>query len=141
MDKLYVDINIVVDFLAKREPFYRPAAALFQLGLQDEVQLGVSANIFPFLFYLLTKQDQSRNLARTQLLKFRPLVTILPVGETVIDAALRSEMPDLEDAIQYELAMNFTPIAIITRNVRDFKNAELPVLTAADYLTSRGIIF
>ena len=141
MDKLYVDLNIVVDFLAKREPFYRPAAALFQLAVQGEVQLAVAANIFPFLFYLLSKESKSKESANKQLLKFRVLVTVLPIDATVIDAALTSAMPDLEDAIQYQLALRYGPAAIITRNIRDFTHAELPVLTAADYLTAKGILF
>jgi len=40
---------------------------------------------------------------------------------------------DFEDAIQYYTAIENEINIIITRNLKDFKNAKIPVLTAKEY--------
>jgi len=51
---------------------------------------------------------------------------------------LESDFNDFEDAIQYHTAIeNDIPI-IITRHLKDFKTAKIPVLTAKDYIELRN---
>lgn len=42
MEKLFVDTDIILDLLAKREPHYKYAAAIFTLANQKEIKLFVS---------------------------------------------------------------------------------------------------
>lgn len=46
MRRLLVDTNIVLDLLARREPFYNEAAKLFSLADKKELCLAVSALSF-----------------------------------------------------------------------------------------------
>jgi predicted nucleic acid-binding protein len=43
MKKLFLDTNIVIDLLARREPFYEEAANLFTMADKQQIQLFVSA--------------------------------------------------------------------------------------------------
>ena len=43
MKKLFVDTNIVIDLLARREPFYVEAAELFSLADKRHVELSISS--------------------------------------------------------------------------------------------------
>ena len=43
MENIFVDTNIVIDLLAKREPFYKEAQDLFTLGDKNEVNLFISS--------------------------------------------------------------------------------------------------
>jgi predicted nucleic acid-binding protein len=43
MNTILVDTNIVIDLLAKREPFYVEAASLFSLADKKQIKLFVSA--------------------------------------------------------------------------------------------------
>lgn len=51
-----------------------------------------------------------------------------------IDLALAADMKDFEDAFQYFSAINNAADVIITRNAKDFANAEIPVITAEEVI-------
>lgn len=136
MDHLFVDTNIVLDLLANRAPFVTDAQELFTLADQKEVQLFVSSLTFANAHYILS-QALKMDDARTVLRKLKVLVTVLPLDDKVIELALESDFKDFEDALQYHTALEHKLTIIITRNLRDFKASDIPVLTAKDYLNLR----
>lgn len=137
MDKVFVDTDIILDFLSIREPFYINAANLFSLADKGELQIFVSSLAFANLNYLLSKQYNT-NEARKKLLKFKTLVSVLAVDDKIIELALTSDFKDFEDGIQYFSAINKGLKIILTRNLKDFKTADIAVMTAEEYL--KGII-
>jgi predicted nucleic acid-binding protein len=64
------------------------------------------------------------------------LVSILAVNDKTIELALSSEFKDFEDAIQYYTAIENKIEILLTRNLKDFRKAEISVLTAEQYLNS-----
>lgn len=72
--------------------------------------------------------------AQKVLAKFKALVEVLAVDEKILDLALTSDQKDFADAIQYYTAIENEMDIIITRNKRDFKNLDLPVLNAKEFL-------
>jgi predicted nucleic acid-binding protein len=137
MDKVFVDTDIILDFLSIREPFYINAANLFSLADKGELQIFVSSLSFANLNYLLSKQYNT-NEARKKLLKFKTLVSVLAVNEKTIELALASDFKDFEDGIQYFSAIDKGLKIILTRNLKDFKTADISVMTAEEYL--KGIL-
>ena len=133
MEKLFIDTNIVLDLLAKREGFYREAQELFTLAEERKALLFISSLSFVTTHYILSKHLNA-NEARKTLLKFKTLVTVLPLDDKILDLALSSDFNDFEDAIQYYIALINKTDIIITRNKKDFRGAELPVLNAREYL-------
>jgi predicted nucleic acid-binding protein len=134
-DKVLVDTNIVIDLLSKRPVFYEPAALLFSLADKNKVELCISSLTFANTFYLIAK-DLGRIETGRLLSRFKVLVKILPMDDKIIGLALNSEFSDFEDAVQYYTALENGLGVIITRNLRDFKTSELPVMTAKDYLST-----
>ena len=55
MEKVFVDTNIVIDLLAKREPFYKDAQDLFTLSDKKEIQLQISSLTFANAYYSIVK--------------------------------------------------------------------------------------
>jgi predicted nucleic acid-binding protein len=133
MEKVFVDTNVVIDLLAKREPFYRDAQQLFTLSDQKQIQIQISSLTFANAYYSIAKHYKAVD-AKKFLLKFKVLVNILPLEEKAIELALASDFSDFEDGLQYFVAMDFQSDIIITRNKKDFKNSKIPVLTAGEYL-------
>ena len=72
--------------------------------------------------------------ARKAISKFKVLVEVLPIDDKILELSLVSDFSDFEDAIQYYTAIENEMDAIITRNKKDFKNINLPVLTAKEFL-------
>lgn len=133
MDKIFVDTNIVIDLLAKREPFYRAAQELFTLSDKKDVQLQISSLTFANAYYSIVKHYKSVD-AKQNLSKFKVLVEILPLEDKAIELALASDFEDFEDGLQYFTAMDYESDIILTRNKKDFKSSKLPVMTAEEYL-------
>jgi len=133
MRKIFVDTDIVYDLLAKREPFFDFAAILFTKADRKQLKLFVSSLTFANLHYLLTKL-KNKDEARRILSRFKVLVNILPVDDKTIELALNSEFADFEDAIQYYCAIENKVKTLITRNIKDYKTAKIPVLTAEQYV-------
>lgn len=132
MKKIFVDANIVMDLLEKREEFYQEAQELFTLSDKKNVKLYVSALTLANVHFLLYKHLKME--ARKVLAKFKVLIEVLAVDDKIIDLSLTSDLKDFEDAIQYYTAIENDMNIIITRNKKDFKDVDLPVLTAKEFL-------
>lgn len=136
MDRILVDTNIVLDLLARRQEFIIEAQELFTLSDKKELKLYVSSLTFANTYYILSQKMKLGN-ARKILRKFKVLVEVLPMDDKIIDLSLESDFKDFEDAIQYHTAIENEVNIIITRNLKDFKTAKIPVLTAKDYIELR----
>lgn len=131
MKKIFIDTNIVIDLLAKREPFYDDAAQLFSLADRGNIKLYVSSLTFANTNYILTKLKSVKD-ARVILLKFKILVVVVELNDKIIELSLNDN--DFEDGLQYYTAIENRSDIIITRNLKDFKNSKIPVMTAGQYL-------
>jgi predicted nucleic acid-binding protein len=135
MKRLLIDTNIIIDVLEKREPFHVAATSLFSLADKKKVRLFAAGISFVNAHYILIQKSSEREV-RTGLAKLRLVTGILPCDEKVIDLALTSSFKDFEDAMQYYIAQEGNCDVIITRNQKDFKGADIPVMTAAEFLKS-----
>ena len=132
MKKVFLDTNVVIDLLDKREPFYREAVSLFTLAYNKKITLYISALTFATASYLLRKHGKTE--MRLLLDNLRKLSKITAIGEKEIDDALASTFDDYEDALQYYSALHKEVEAIITRNKKDFNSSKIPVLTPTEFL-------
>ncbi len=136
MSKFLVDTNVVLDLLAKREPFYDSAAKLFSLADKKMIALSISSLTFANTSYVLTRL-KTANKSREILRRFRVLVKVLSLDDKVIDLALNDlSFKDFEDGLQYYSALENGQDMIITRNLKDFKESRIPVMTPEEYLIS-----
>ncbi len=135
MQRIFVDTDILLDLLAEREPFYEFSARLFSQADRNSLEIVVSSLSFGTLNYLLSK-IYSAEQARMKLLKFKTLVKVLAVSDKIVELALSSDFKDFEDALQYYTAIENNIKVLLTRNLKDFRKAEITVLTAEQFLKS-----
>ena len=136
MEKVFVDTDIVLDLLSNREPFYSHSAQLFSEADKGKIRIHVSSLTFSNLNYILSRQysvDQSRK----KLLKFKTLVTVLSVTDKVVELALSSDFKDFEDGLQYFTAIENNLKTLLTRNLKDYKTADITVMTAEQFLKGK----
>ena len=130
MKKIFVDTNILIDLLSRREPYFEEAATLFSLADKKQIELTISSLTIANTSYTLLRQMDS-NKAKSILRKLRLIVNILPLDDKIVGLALNDEtFSDFEDGLQYFTAIENGQELIITRNLKDFKNSKLPTLTA-----------
>ena len=137
MDKLFLDANVVVDFLCERSnEFYLPAARLMVKGYNKEVELCCSA---------LTPATPSHSLPKGNAMeifrKISDMISICEVADVdrnVVELSLTSGFTDFEDAMQYYSAEKWGANIIITRNKKDFQKSQLPIYEPMEYLEVLG---
>jgi predicted nucleic acid-binding protein len=134
MTRLFLDTNIVVDLLERREPCCHDAVRLFTMAYNKQVQLIVSPMTYSTASFLLRKHGSEG--VRNLLSNFRQLSRVATTNERTVDDALASQFNDFEDAMQYYTALKAKADAIITRNGKDFAGSKLPIMTATEFLTS-----
>ena len=133
MKSVLCDINVILDIFLKRYPYYVPAARLFTLIEERKLQGYLSAQSFPTMFYILSK-ELKREKAMRVLEKLRIVFRVAAVDEKVIDLSLASSFKDFEDAVQYYSALHVRADCLITRNKADYRADRLPVMTPEEFL-------
>jgi predicted nucleic acid-binding protein len=136
MKHVFMDTNVVIDFLANRQPFSLDAARLFNLAVSEKAVIYISAVSFNNIYYIL-RQSLSNNATIQLLAELADITKITDVTDSVIRESLKTEFKDYEDAIQYCCALSVSKIDFIaTRNVKDFKKSILSVLTPSEAIAS-----
>jgi predicted nucleic acid-binding protein len=134
LKKIFVDSDIVLDLLCGREPFYEPAASLFDLGEAGTIQLYTSSLVFANVFFILRKV-LGNTQAKTLLRKLELLLAVLAVDKKIVSLALNSNFQDFEDSLQYFAARENSIPILVTRNIKDYRVKDIIVQTAAECLS------
>jgi len=135
LEKVFVDTNIIIDWLGNRKPFFEFAKALFAKAEGGEVEVLVSVVSFIHTQYILRKH-LGKDKTKQALAAMRTICTVCNSGEKEIDLSLVTDFKDFEDAFQYYTALNNSAQVIITRNPKDFVKAKIPIMSAEEYIKS-----
>lgn len=132
MKHIFIDTNVVIDFLANRQPFSLNAATLFNSSIENKVNIYISAVSYNNIYYIL-RQSLSGNATIKLLTELASMTQITDVTDHIIRQSLKSDFKDYEDAIQYYCALSIPQVDfIVTRNVKDYRKSTLSVLTPAE---------
>ncbi|HEY0769048.1 MAG TPA: PIN domain-containing protein [Sphingobacteriaceae bacterium] len=139
MKYIFMDTNVVIDFLADRQPFALDAARLFNLAIDHKATIYISAVSYNNIYYIL-RQSLTNNATIKLLKELAEMTEITDVTDEIIRQYLKTDFKDYEDAIQYYCALSRSKVDfIVTRNTKDFKKSILPVLTPAEAVASLNI--
>ena len=133
---IFLDSDVILDLLCKREPFYTFAAEIFTLGDLGKINLVTTSLVYANVFYILRKVlgiEKGKELLR----KLRIIVGVIPVNEKTVDLALNSSFSDFEDGLQYFTARENNIQILITRNIKDYKGKEILIQTPEEYIRSQ----
>jgi predicted nucleic acid-binding protein len=133
MIKTFIDTNIFLDILCKREKFVDDALSIFDMAVDNQIELLISDLSIANIKYITRKEipiDKFYDLIKT----FRPIFTIVPLGADVIDKALDLRANDFEDALQYFSAVQANADCLVTRNIKDYGFAKIEVLNSQTFL-------
>lgn len=135
MKNVFVDTNIIIDLLADRRPHSKFAIALFEKAESKKIKLYVSSLSFATTYYLLKKHIEDKKL-RLILLGLLEYIHIIPIDLHIIKRGLKSQHKDFEDALQIVAALSVDKMdCIVTRDLNDFKDSEIPVFSPDDILS------
>lgn len=134
MKQIFLDTNVLIDFLADRKPFSVAAAQIFNLSVSGKIKIYISAVSYNNIYYIL-RQTFSNSQTIQLLNELCEMTEIADVTKAIIKKALKSDFKDFEDAIQYNCALSLSKIDfIVTRDTKDFKKSILPVMNPEEAL-------
>jgi predicted nucleic acid-binding protein len=132
---VFVDTNVLIDVLAKREPFFADSFRLWTLAEQGRFRALVSVISFNNVHYIVRKTTDLP-AARRAMRLLRDTFEPVPFDERLLHQAIDSNLSDFEDAIQFFSALRAGADCLVTRNPRHFPADELPILTPAEFLAA-----
>lgn len=131
--KILLDTNVVLDVLLERTPHASAATHVFSIIEKGEAVGFLSATTITTIYYLATKTVGSSQ-AKKEINKLLKLFEIAPVSRMVLEDAVASKFTDFEDAVLHEAACHVGARMIVSRNVKDFQKASLPVYTPTEFI-------
>ncbi|WP_339661838.1 PIN domain-containing protein [uncultured Polaribacter sp.] len=133
--RIFLDTNVMLDFLGERIPFYDSIAKVLSLSERNEFIIIVSPISYATVSYFLSKFEGNK-IANEKLRKFKVISSVCKIDEQTIEKGLNSDFSDFEDALQFYNAVESNCDIILTRNAKDFKKTTIPVMSPDEFLTS-----
>lgn len=131
--RVLVDLNIVLDVLAERQPHYDASARVWAAVESGEIQGLLAAHSLTTLFYLLCKHTNKKKATQT-LYDLLQVYEIAALDNKIMRNALMLGWDDYEDAVQMAAATDANADYLVTRNPKDFAGDSVPVLQPGDLL-------
>ena len=132
--RVFIDTNIILDFLLQREPFFQDAELMFQAIDTGQVVGYVTATTLTDIFYISRRHTRSVEQARQAVSETLAVMVICPIDRVVLESAFDSGSVDFEDAIQIFSAITQGLEAIATRDTQGFLSSPVPVLSVRELL-------
>ena len=132
--KVLIDTNVLLDFLLGREPYFSDADRIIKLCADQKIRGFMAAHSVPNMFYILRKA-MSEETRREVLLNLCAILAIEDIDSVKVVTALKnSAFTDLEDCLQSCCAGKIKADYIVTRNIKDFDNSEVPAVLPEAFL-------
>ena len=134
MDKILLDTDVILDFFFDRAPFSDDSAQILSLCESHDIKGFITPVILSNTYYLLRQQAKHEKVIE-KLKELVQILDVLSINKAVILESLNSTFKDFEDALQNFAAQSSNKIdVIVTRNIKDYKDSELVVMTPENYL-------
>ena len=131
--KVFIDTDVILDVALARDPFFSASKIILAMAENNIIIGSISSNCVANIYYILRKaggNSQARKFIST-IVKY---ITVITIDHKNVLEALKSKFSDFEDALQHYSAIEHQCEYIITRNIEDYKNAEIPVLRPEEFI-------
>lgn len=129
--KLLLDTNVLIDYFARRSPYFESWLVLRVMQAFGDAELWTSSKSFTDVFYVLRKQVGSTELQHA----FEESASFLRIcsidGNDILSAS-KARWPDFGDCLIYQAAMKVKADIIVSRDADGFERSKIPVLSPCD---------
>jgi predicted nucleic acid-binding protein len=139
MTKVLLYTDVILDFFFDRKPYSEHSSTILSLCELNKIKGYITPVILSNIYYLL-RQTASHDKVIEKLSQLLHITEILEIDRNSILLALHSKFKDFEDALQnYSAEINGNISIIITRNLKDYKNSSLSVMSPENFLKTISI--
>ena len=133
--KVFLDTNVLIDFIARREDFYQAAANLINLGVKGEIELYTTPLTYATCIFIARKVLGYDGVVKAMQM-LDDYLNVTTMNSVQCKNALFSSMPDFEDMLQFESAFAAGCDVIVTRNKKHFPQDAIQVLDLKEFFDS-----
>lgn len=133
--KIFLDTNIIIDFLDPLRPFHRDAIILLNHLDEGKIKAFYTESVVTTTAYIIRRNFQPNEVCEI-IEGLNKMITLLPCAGNFIKNVTDKLPADFEDTLLYEMALHHQLDYFITSNAKDFKkiqNTGLPVVKAKDF--------
>ena len=132
--KVFLDTNVVLDFLGERDPFYQNALQIITMSrVIKQIEITISSLTVINVAYIL-RRSFSKDSVISKLKSFLEICNISSIDEHIIIEAINADSYDFEDKVQQLSAVSADADIIITRDENGFTDCEIPVFTPSEFM-------
>lgn len=135
MTRVLLDNDVILDFILIRQPFFIEADEIF-VRLQNKEFKAYISTITPINAFYTTRKEKDKDTAFRAVRGLLKLVEVCRTNKSVLQNALTLSFADFEDAVQSASALAENLDAIVTRNIKDYKNSPVKIYSPSEFLQS-----
>lgn len=132
MKKILIDLNIILDFLNKRN-FHQEAAQLINMCVEKKLSGYICAHEVTTLSYFLLKEQKDKTKVINTITALLDIFNVISIDGSILRDSLISPIADYEDAVIEVSSMKTNIDYIISRNISDFKSSRIPTYTPEQF--------
>ena len=130
--KILIDTCVFLDVFENRTQFINDSMRVLKYVAEGKINGYITACSLKDIYYLVRKFNHSNEKTMDVLRSIVQLFDILDVNNKDAINAIESGNKDFEDALIIESAKRHQIDAIVTRNIADFKNSPIRILSPLD---------
>ena len=131
--KVFIDTNVILDVLCEREKFYNDSLNVLKLCEANIIKGYLSALSITNIIYIMRKELNNEKIYDI-INTLSSIFKIVDLTEKDIHCASILDFDDFEDAVQTAQAHKVRSDYIITRNLNDYINCGVNVITPNNFI-------
>jgi predicted nucleic acid-binding protein len=132
--RILFDTNVIIDVAGERHPFFEDSFKVFQMAADKIITGIVGAGSVTDVYYIIKKNYHNSKEAELSIIALIKILEPVDTKAEDIKTAIKMELSDFEDAVICATAVREKADYILTRNVDDFANSPVKVITPAAFL-------
>jgi len=130
--RVMLDTNVLIDYFAKREPYYQDAFKLRVMQEFGDAELWVSVQSFSDIAYVLRGDTDSKKLQQA-FLSSLSFLHVCSLDQEDLKNACQAAWDDLEDCLIEQCAKKLKAEYILTRDASGFARSSAIVLRPSEF--------
>lgn len=134
MTRIFLDTDVLLDVILERKGFSEEALQILELQDNNRINAYTSTLSLANIAYFSRKFGKDPFQIIGTLMRW---ITIVGLEKKHFDQVVNSSFKDFEDGLQYFTSLEVDGLdAIITRNVKDYRNSSVPIFTPKEFLAA-----
>lgn len=134
MTTAMIDTCVIIDALQKREPFWENAEKIFIAAAEEKFIGLITAKSVTDVYYLHHRCTHNAEKTKEILNGLLEIFFLSDTTSADCRKALIADVSDFEDAVMMETAKRMNADCIVTRNIRDYINSPVPVMSPEQFV-------